>query len=116
MKKKLPIEIARDFNVKTIATVQELRYHDMIYTYHLLQPGDPVTLIADGTNLKGDIRYKVMYFHFTLGYVTLGGYFKSHYETSPELAGTIISLNKEKFSMIRDMDIEIDVLRLRNVS
>jgi hypothetical protein len=116
MKKNLPIEIACDFNVKSIATVQELRYHDMIYTYHLLQPGDPLRLIADGTNLKGDIRYKVMYFHYTLGYVTLGGYFKSHYESAAELTATIISLRKEKFSMIRDMDIEIDVLQLKNVS
>lgn len=94
---------------KVIATVQELRYYDMVFCYHLLKVNDTIELIKDGTDLKGDFRYSVWYNHFRLGYVILGGYFKSYYETAHGLHGKIISINKEKLSMIRDMDIEVEL-------
>jgi len=112
----LPVQVAQDFHLKSVAAVQELKYHDLIYIYHQLSTGSAVHLFADGTNLKGDIRYKVMYRHFTLGYVTLGGYFKSFYEEHPELSATIVSLQKDKNLPIKELDIEVDIIRLKNVS
>lgn len=111
-----PIHVSDDFQLKSVAAVQELKHHDMIYIHHQLKVGSLLELIADGTNIMGDIRYKVTYRHFTLGYVTLGGYFKSYYEEHPMLTATLISMQKEKFLPIKALDIEIDLIRLKNVS
>ena len=112
----LPVNVAENFHLKSVAAVQELKHHDMIYIYHQLATGSTVQLFADGTNIKGDIRYRVMYRHFTLGYVTLGGYFKSFYEEHPELKATIVSMQKEKFLPVKAIDIEVDIISLKNVS
>ena len=118
MKKNLfnTFSIAEDFNLKSVAAVKELVDYDMIYIYHHLSIGTIVNLFAEGTNLKGDIRYKVMFKNFTIGFVTLGGYFREYYEASPVLTATIISMKKEKFLPLKELDIEVTIARLKNVS
>jgi len=118
MKKEInvPVHLSSNFNVKSVAAVKELAHNDMIYIYHHLQIGSIVNLIAEGTNLKGDIRYKVLFKNFTLGYVSLGGYFRAYYESNPELDARIISMQKNKFMPVKELDIEVDMIRLKNVS
>lgn len=113
---KLPVQISSDFNLKSIATVNELAHHDMIYIYHHLKVGQMVQLSAEGTNLKGDIRYKVSYKNFTLGYVYLGGFFKSYYESNRELFATVNSIQKDRYMPVKELDIEVCIVRLKNVS
>ena len=113
---KLPVHISNDFNLKSITTVTELENHDMIYVYHHLKIGQMVQLLADGTNLKGDIRYKVFYKNFTLGYVYLGGFFKHYYESNRELFATVNSIQKDRYMPVKELDIEVCIVRLQNVS
>jgi len=113
---KLPIQISNEFNLKSITAVQELGHHDLIYIYHHLKIGQIVQLSAVGTNLKGDIRYRVAYKNFTLGYVYLGGFFKSYYESNNELFGTINSIQKDRYMPVKELDIEVCIVRLKNVS
>jgi len=108
--------LSDDFNLKTVAQIEELMFHDMIYVYHHLTPGTEIKLFANGTNIKGDIRYKVYYKNFKLGYATLGGFFKDYYQQNEVLSGRIKSYNKKKFMPIQDIDIEIDIIKLKNVS
>lgn len=113
---KLPVQISSEFNIKSIATVRELSDHDMIYVYHHLKTGQIVQLLAEGTNLKGDIRYKVIFKNFTLGYVYLGGFFKNYYESNNELFATINSIQKDRYMPVKELDIEVCIVRLKNVS
>lgn len=117
--KTLPLNFfdpAEDFNLKAISSVEELTNHDLIYIYHHLGVGSEVLLEASGTNIKGDIRYKVSYKGFVIGFTYLGGYFKSYYENNNSLVAKIIGLRKEKYLPIREMDLEVDLIRLKNVS
>jgi len=109
-------DLADSFNLKSIASVQELSNHDLIYVHHQLKPGCDVLLESEGTNIKGDIRYKVSFKNFTLGYVSLGGYFRGYYENNSTLTARIVSIKKEKFLPARQIDIEVDLVKLKNVS
>ncbi|MBI3136291.1 MAG: hypothetical protein HYZ14_16570 [Bacteroidetes bacterium] len=109
-------DLSDSFNLKSIAAVQELSNHDLIYIYHHLKPGCDVLLESEGTNIKGDIRYKVTFRHFTLGYVSLGGYFRGYYENNATLTARIVSIKQEKFLPARHIDIEVDLVKLKNVS
>lgn len=108
--------LSPDFSLKTVASLQEMGNHDLIYIYHHLQVDSDVILIADGTNIKGDIRYKVLFKEYLLGYVTLGGYFRPYYEEHSFLSARIKSMKKEKFMPVQAMDIEVDLIKLKNVS
>ncbi|MBK7130925.1 MAG: hypothetical protein IPM74_18240 [Crocinitomicaceae bacterium] len=109
-------ELDTSFSLKTVAEVTELLQHDMIYVYHHLNPGDEVDLKFAGTNLKGDIRYQVFFKTFLLGYVTLGGYFRSYFEDNSLLRGRISSVTKEKYLPISQLDVELDIIKLKNAS
>ena len=109
-------DLSDSFNLKSIASVQELGNHDLIYVNQQLQPGSDVLLESEGTNLRGDIRYRVSFKNFTLGYVSLGGYFRGYYENHSTLTGRIVTIRKEKFLPARHIDIEVDLVKLKNVS
>lgn len=109
-------DLSDNFKLKSIASIQELTNHDLIYIYHHLQNGSDVLLESAGTNIKGDIRYKVTYRTFTLGYVSLGGYFRGYYENHHTLSGRIVSIKREKFLPAKEIDIEVDLIKLKNVS
>lgn len=109
-------EIDPSFNVKTVAEVTELLNHDMIYVYHHLNTGDEVDLKFAGTNVKGDVRYQVFFKSFLLGYVTLGGYFRTYFEDNSLLHGRISSVTKEKYLPISQLDVELDIIKLKNAS
>lgn len=118
MKKLLknPFSISPVFSLKSVAEVKELINYDMIYIYHHLQLGDQVQLKSTSTNLKGDICYSVSFKDFIIGTVTLGGYFRSYYEANPNLTAKIIGLQKEKFLPVSKLDIEVNIIQLKNVS
>ena len=118
MKKLLknPFTISPNFCLKAIAEVNELINYDMIYIYHQLCLGDEVDLKSVGTNLKGDICYTVSFKGFTIGTVILGGHFRSYYESNPMLSAKIITIQKEKFLPVRKLDIEVNLIQLKNVS
>lgn len=109
-------DLSDSFNLKSVASVQELSNHDLIYIYHHLKPGSDVLLESEGTNVKGDIRYRVSFRNFVLGYVSLGGYFRGYYENNKTLTGRIITITKEKFLPAKQIDIEVDLIKLKNVS
>jgi len=109
-------DVSENFNLKSVASVQELSNHDLIYIYHHLQTGSEVLLVAEGTNVSGDIRYQVRFKSFLLGYVSLGGYFRAYYENNDTLTARIISIKKAKFLPSREIDIEVDIIKLKNVS
>lgn len=109
-------DLSDSFNLKSMATIQELSNHDLIYINHQLQAGCDILLESEGTNVRGDIRYRVMFRQFTLGYVSLGGYFRGYYENHPTLTGRIVTIQKEKFLPARQIDIEVDLIKLKNVS
>lgn len=109
-------DLSESFNLKSVASVQELMNHDLIYIYHHLKPGSDVLLESEGTNIKGDIRYKVTFRDFVIGYVSLGGYFRGYYENQTTLSARIKSMKKEKFLPTREIDIEVDIIKLKNVS
>jgi hypothetical protein len=109
-------DLSESFNLKSVASVQELSNHDLIYIYHHLQNGSEVLLVSEGTNIKGDIRYKVTFRTFTLGYVSLGGYFRGYYENKNVISARIVSIKKEKFLPAKEIDIEVDLINLKNVS
>jgi len=105
----------QNLNLRSIVSIEELYNHDMIYVYHHLKIGDQVNLIECGTNIKGDIRFKVAYKNFTLGFVTIGGLFKDYFESSKTLFGTINAISKKKFMPISALDIELYQIQLKNV-
>jgi hypothetical protein len=109
-------DLSNSFNLKSVASIQELSNHDLIYIYHHLNPGSDLLLESEGTNIKGDIRYKVTYKNFTLGYVSLGGYFRGYYESNNTLSARIKSIKREKFLTAKEIDIEVDLIKLKNVS
>lgn len=113
---KIPFEISDQFSVKTIVSVQELGNYDLIYIYHHLQIGSIVKLITDGTNVKGDPRYRVVFKGFLLGFVTLGGAVRSIYENIQELESEIVGLNKQKFLPIKGIDLCLQATKMRMVS
>lgn len=116
LRKLNSFDLSDDFNLKTVAQIEELMFHDMIYVYHHINIGTEIKLLASGSNVKGDIRYEVCFKNFTLGFVTLGGFFKNYYEQNEVLFGRIKSYHKKKFMPIQDIDIEIDIVKLKNVS
>lgn len=108
--------IAEDFVMNTIVSVDELTDHDMIYIYHHLSIGAVVHLTAAGTNVKGDLRYKVSFKEFTLGYVTLGGALRQVYKNVKTIQSQIVGIEKQKFLPIRGIDLSIQATKMRMVS
>ncbi|MCG8576972.1 MAG: hypothetical protein MI810_18980 [Flavobacteriales bacterium] len=109
------LTIDPDFAFRTIASVEEISNHDMIYIYHHIKVGKKVKLSYAGTNVKGDLRWKVEYKNFMLGYITLGGFVKHFYEGQTEIHGEIVSLSQKKHLPIQELDIEIQPLKLKKV-
>lgn len=109
-------ELSESFVMNTIVSVSELADHDMIYIYHHLKVGSRVNLLASGTNVKGDLRYRVSYKGFVLGYITLGGAIQSLFEGVETLEGEISAIEKQKFLPIRGLDISLQATKMRMVS
>lgn len=114
--KKGIAQLADDFVLNTIVSVQELANYDMIYIYHHLHVGASINLEAAGTNVKGDLRFKASYKNFVLGYVTIGGPVKSIYEGVYNLEGKVFNINKDKFLPIKGLDLSIQATKMRMVS
>jgi hypothetical protein len=108
--------IADNFVMNTIVSVDELADHDMIYIYHHLKLGSTVNLTASGTNVKGDLRYRVSYKEFTLGYVTLSGALQEVYKNAKSIESQIVGMEKQKFLPIRGIDLSIQATKMRMVS
>jgi len=113
---KKGFELADSFVMNTIVSVDELADHDMIYIYHHLKKGSVVNLVAAGTNVKGDLRYRVSFKGFILGYVTLSGAIKELYETVKTIESQIVGIEKKKFLPIRGIDLSIQATKMRMVS
>jgi len=109
-------DIAESFVLNTVVSVDELADHDMIYIYHHLKVGSKVHLVAAGTNVKGDLRYRVSYKGFILGFVTLADPVKLIYKNSETIEGEIVAVEKQKFLPIRGLDISLQATKMRMVS
>lgn len=113
---KKGFELSNSFVLNTIVAVDELTDHDLIYIYHHLHVGSIVQLTASGTNVKGNLRYRVMYKNFVLGYVTLSDTVRSIYENCSSIESEIVSLSKQKFLPINGIDISLQATKMRMVS
>ena len=113
---KHKIELSDQLVLNTIVSVEELSDHDMIYIYHHLKIGDSVDLNAEGTNVKGDLRYRVSYKNFNLGYITLGSPIKSIYKNTPTLTSEIVHMEKKKFLPVHAIDLSLQATKLKMVS
>jgi len=113
---KKGFEISNSFTFNTIVSVDELSDHDMIYIYHHLQVGSVVNLTAAGTNVKGDLRYKVAFKNFILGFVTLGEAVRTIYENCQSIDSEIVGLKKQKFLPINGIDISLKATKMKMVS
>lgn len=109
-------DIAESFVLNTVVSVDELADHDMIYIYHHLKVGSKVHLVATGTNVKGDLRYRVSYKGFILGFVTLADPVKLIYKNAETIEGEIVAVEKQKFLPIRGLDISLQATKMRMVS
>lgn len=109
-------EVADSFVFNTVLAVEELSNYDMIYIYHHLKTGSKVVLEREGTNVKGDLRYKVSYQNFVLGYVTITGVLKSIYADSKFIESEIVGIEKQKFLPISGLDIVLQATKMRMVS
>ena len=114
--KKGLVDLADNFVLNTIVSVEELPNYDMIYIYHHLHLGACVNLKASGTNVKGDLRFKASYKNFVLGYVTISGPVKSIYEGVNELDSIVVGLKKAKFLPIQGLDLSVQATKMRMVS
>lgn len=113
---KTNVEIAPDFTIKTIVSVDELMHHDLIYIYHHLQVGSIVQLELAGENVKGDPLYRVLFKGFVLGCITITGAVVSLYRGLTSLEGEIIDINKQKFLPIKGIDLCLQATKMRMVS
>ncbi len=111
-----PFELANSFALKTIASVEELPNYDMIYIYHHLKVGSQLWLKEEGTNVKGDLRFKVFFKEFVLGFVTIGGTISKLFENSEMIVAEILNIEKQKFLPIRGLDITLQATKMRMVS
>lgn len=113
---KQNIEIADQMVLNTIVSVDELSDHDMIYIYHHLKVGDLVDLRAEGTNVKGDLRYRVSYKNFNLGYITLTDPIKSIYKNATAITSEIVHMEKKKFLPVHAIDLSLQATKMKMVS
>lgn len=109
-------EVSPAFAFNTVVSVEELKAHDMIYIYHHIHVGGIVTLLRDGTNVRGDLRFKVSFKGFTLGYATIKGIFQQFYLSIDRIESEIIGLSKQKFLPISGLDICLRATNLPLVS
>ncbi len=114
--KNKAIALSDGLVLNTIVAVEELMNHDMIYIYHHLNVGAIVSLTAAGTNVKGDLRYRVTYKNFMLGFVTIKGPVKALFEGVDTLESTVVGMKKQKFLPIQGLDLSIQATKMRMVS
>lgn len=112
----LNFEIASNFAIKTIVSVQELMSHDLIYIYHHLQIGSIVQLELAGENVKGDPIFRVKFKGFILGFITISGAVRKLYEGITSFEGEITHLNKQKFLPVTGIDLCLQATKMRMVS
>jgi hypothetical protein len=110
------LELANKLVFNTVVSVEELGQHDMIYIYHHLKVGASVTLSLDGTNVKGDLRFKVSFKNFVLGYVTIKRAYHQFYRVEDMVESEIIALRKQKFLPISGLDICLRATKMKLVS
>lgn len=113
---KKRFDIANNFVLKTIASVDELADHDMIYIYHHLKVGSVVNLVAAGTDVKGNLRYQVSFKGFKLGYITLSPLVSMAYQNIETIEGQIVGIEKRKFLPVKGLDVSIQATKMRMVS
>lgn len=112
----LNFEIASNFTIKTIVSVQELMSHDLIYIYHHLQIGSIVQLELAGENVKGDPLFRVKFKGFLLGFITISGAVRTLYEGITTFEGEVADLNKQKFLPTKGIDLCLQATKMRMVS
>lgn len=105
-----------NFRFSTIVSIEEASLHDLIYVSDKLKTGDSVLLVNVGANVRGDLRYRVDFKGFTLGYTTISGFIKTLYEGIPEIWGEIAALQKRKYLPASKLDIKLQCLELKKVS
>jgi len=109
-------ELAEDFKLRAVLPLQEIANGDMIYVNHLIKEGDVVKLTPAGINLRGDLRMKVHFSGFLLGYVTIGGVLKEFYEGQAEVWAEVGRFKRKKYLPIQEMQIALHALKLKKVS
>lgn len=103
-------------NLKTIVCVNELTSHDMIYVYHLLSIGTKLKLEQTELKLNGNLIYKVLFNHFTIGFIEISKFSKLLFSKDTELEATIFNLSKEKYLPLKSLEISVQSKQLKLVS
>ncbi len=113
---KTKFETVPQFVINTIVSVDDLLNYDLIYIYPHLEVGAIVQLEADGCNVKGELRYRVYFKAFMLGFITIGWAVQEIYTGLDRIEGEIVHLNKQKFLPIRGIDLCLQATKMRMVS
>jgi len=113
---KTTFETSPNFVINTIVSVHDLLNYDLIYIYHHLQISATVQLEADGCNVKGELRYRVLFKGFMLGFITIGRAVQEIYEGLERLEAEIVHLDKQKFLPVKGIDLCLQATKMRMVS
>ncbi len=106
-----------------LVALEETSNHDLIYAAAKLKPGTLVELLPAGTNVRGDLRYRVKYSGMTLGFVVIGGltatlsaFQRGRFENTASLNAEISSLHLRRFLPPKKVDIRLYLAEMRKVS
>jgi hypothetical protein len=109
-------QISPNFTLNTIVAVEELSNYDMIYIYHHLYVGASISLEPVTSSLKGDLRFRVFFKNFHLGYITLSNELAPIYADITAINCTISSFKKEKFLPVKALDLCLQATKIKMVS
>ncbi|MFD1551629.1 hypothetical protein DNU06_03005 [Putridiphycobacter roseus] len=109
-KKTSPLNIHHNFKVT------KLLHYDMIYVYHHIQEGTVVDLTLDETLYIGEIRFKVTFKSFHLGFIHIPKHIHHMFNQVKQLNGTVSSILKEKYLPIQHLDIKVVQTVFKQVS
>ena len=102
--------------MSAIVALEEVNNHDLIYASGLIEKGTVVQLCAEGTNVKGELRYRITYGRLTLGFIVCTGMAGSIFENCGDIDAEVASVNHRRFLPPNEIDIRLRRRALRKVS
>lgn len=103
-------------DISAIVALEEAHNHDIIYATELIQSGVPVQLYPGGTNVKGELRYRVGLDKLTLGFVVCSGLAGSIFENCADIDAEVAHVNHRRFLPPSEIDIRLRRSQLKKVS
>ena len=96
--------------------VTNLANFDMIYVYHHIQEGALVELTIDESLFVGEIRFKVSFKSFHIGYIHMPSHIHHIFNQVKHISAKVSSIGKEKYLPIQNLDIKVVQTIFKQVS